>query len=356
MDKKISYKKEFDIILLSMVVVLLIIGSIMIYSRTYSKNMIIKHILIIIFSFICGLIIYFTNILDLLKKYFIFIYIINLVLLIIPIIFKNYFSVNNSYRWIRFGVFSIQPSELAKLTIVLILSSIFGDKKSRLFDFKRDFLIPFVLILSYILIIILQKDLSTSIVFFIILVLTLYISGVPSIYLFYLLSFSFLSFVLLTINGTYRAYRLVAFLNPFKYSSDLGFQVLRSFTAIVNGSFMGKGLGYSFISNKNIPLSYSDFIFSAVCEELGLIGSFFLIISYFIIFFRGVEIIKKQTNIYYFFLAFISLSFIIIQAFLNIFVSFGLIPPTGLTLPFISYGGTSIFVFIIMLFFLLKVS
>lgn len=354
--KKDFTKREFNFPILVLIFCLLIIGSIMVYSRTYSKVLFIKHILIIIFSNLIGLLIFFyNNFFKFIKKYFILIYILNLLLLIIPIIFKNTFSVNNSYRWIRIGFFSFQPSEFAKLTVVFLFSNLYSEKKSRIFNFRKDFSIPLILVSVYILLILLQKDLSTAIVFSIILIISFFINNVPFKYILYILIVGFCTFILVTISGGYRSFRLLAFFDPFSYSYDIGYQTIRSFTAIVNGGLFGKGLGSTLFSGNFLPLSYSDFIFSAINEELGIIAGLSIVFIYFLFFLVGLKIIKAQNSNFLFLMSFFIVIFIIIQAILNIFVSLGLLPPTGLTLPFISYGGSSNLIFIIMIWILLKI-
>ncbi|MCX8057835.1 MAG: FtsW/RodA/SpoVE family cell cycle protein [Spirochaetes bacterium] len=350
-------KNEYDYSVLILIFVLVSIGSLMVYSRTLSKVFLLKHVVIIFIANILGVIIFFyKGFFSLIKKNYILIYVLNFILLLIPIIFKNSFSVNNSYRWIRIGFFSFQPSELAKLTIILVFSVIMSEKKSRVFNYDKEFLFPLILTLIYVVLIILQKDLSTAILFSMFLIVSYFIIGVPFLYIFYLLTFGTCLFVILSIYSGYRSYRLLAFFDPFRYSDDIGYQVIKSFTAIVSGGFSGKGVGTTIFSGNVLPLSYSDFIFAAINEELGLIGGISIIIIYILIFLSGIRIVKRQKDNFCFLISFFIIALIVIQAILNIFVSIGLLPPTGLTLPFVSYGGSSNLIFIIMIWILLKVN
>ena len=145
----------------------------------------------------------------------------------------------------------------------------------------------------------------------------------------------------MSIFSAYRVKRLLAFLNPWEDPLGKGFQIIQSLLAVGSGGVIGLGIGNSKQKFYYLPQQYADFIFAVLCEELGFIGAFVLICIFLVFFFRGIQIISKTKDEFYFFLGFGIISMFFVQTVLNIMVVIALLPTTGLPLPFVSYGGTS---------------
>ncbi len=250
-------------------------------------------------------------------------------------------KINNSFRWVKFGDLSIQPSEFAKVAVVLYLSFMLSRKKSDVNDFKKLFFILIPVIIVEILIL-REPDIGTFALILVIIVVILFVAGLKFRYLLASAVFMLPSFVLILQLNPDKMGRIFAFLNPEAYSTTYGFQALQSIYAIGSGGILGQGLGNSVQKLYFLPYAYSDFIFAMVGEEAGLIGSFLVVVLFSLFLVRGLNIAKLSGNRYtYLFVT--GLSFlIVIQAMINISVTIGIFPTKGIPLPFISNGGSSL--------------
>lgn len=345
--------KKIDFVLIILTLLLITLGFIMIYSRTLSKIMLIKQTIVFFISLLVGIFIFKIDIKNFIYKNITLIMVLTFVLLIIPIIINRIINVNGTSRWISLGYFSIQPSEFAKFSIVVFFSYWFSKKENRIFNFYDDLIIPILVTFIFLILIYYQKDLSTVVLIFSFVLFSLYISQIPLLYLVYLFLFSISIFLILALISPYRANRIIAYLIPFKHPTDIGYQVIQSFKSIVGGGLKGNGIGFYKATN-SLPLSYSDYIFSAIAYDFGFLGSFIVILLY-ILWGIKVYIIAANTNSKFHFLLITNILIIIIlQTIFNISVATGLLPPTGLTLPFISYGGSSLFINLIFVSLILK--
>ncbi|MCP5101916.1 MAG: putative lipid II flippase FtsW [bacterium] len=264
-------------------------------------------------------------------------------------------KINNSYRWIRLAGFSIQPSEFAKIAVVLYLSFVLSRDGTDVNDLKKlgVLLIPFFIIE---LLILKEPDLGT---FFLILLIALGMLFVAGLKLRYFLAGSvFLvpaMYWIIKMNPE-KMKRIMAFLNPEEYVSTYGFQALQSVYAVGSGGIFGKGLGNSTQKLYFLPYAYSDFIYAIVGEEAGLLGALTVIGLFLLFLIRGIHIAKYSGNRHTYLLV-VGLTFlIVIQAMINISVTLGIFPTKGIPLPFISNGGSSLIASLIITGLILNVS
>ncbi len=244
-------------------------------------------------------------------------------------------------RWLGLGGFLFQPSELAKIILVIYLSLYFSSKEK----WKESFsgLIPPLLVASLMaVLIIFEPDLGTAVTLMGTMVVIFFAAGVKLRHL-VLLVFSALPLLAYFIMSEgYRRQRLFSFLNPWLDPLDTGFQIIQSLFALGSGGLFGLGLGQSRQKFFYLPEPGTDFIFAVLGEELGLLGTVTVVILFFIFAWRGLKVALGAPDLFGTLLATGLTSMIVLQAIINIGVVTGSMPVTGITLPFISYGGSSL--------------
>ena len=355
---------KIDKKLLISILILSIFGLLMIYSASniwseYKYNDPYKFIKNQLLFFIIGLIlIYIITKLDInfIKKNsnnILLICFILLVLVLIPGIGKVR---NGSRSWFGIGPLGIQPSEFAKLGLIIYTSKYLSSNDKIIKNIKTGLLPLFTIILIFALLIMLEPDFGTMMVIILTLSVLIYVSG-PNLKFFIKLGMiGLLAITGLIIIAPYRMKRIVSFLNPWSDPLGSGFQVIQSLYAISPFSLLGTGFNSSIQKNFYLPEPQTDFIFSIIAEEFGIIGSIFVITCFAYIFYRSIKISLKQTDLFKKYLSF-GLSFgIILQASLNLAVVTNLIPCTGITLPFLSYGGSSLLISMISIGLILNIS
>lgn len=258
-------------------------------------------------------------------------------------------------RWIGIGSFSLQPSEIAKFALVIFASRIFAGKfkPSENRDNVSRISTPkwwqTLLVLAggglMCLLIILEPNMSITITVGVIMLVMLFLCGVRLKTLAFILLPAIGAGVIMLIAEPYRLKRLSAFIDPWANPKAEGFQLIQSLYAIANGGFWGVGYGNSTQKNMFLPFSESDFIFAIIAEEFGLIGCLVLFFVFAWIIYRIFKIGKRCLDCFGRYLCFGIATVIMVQTSLNFAVATGCIPPTGLPLPFISFGGTSLLVF-----------
>ena len=263
---------------------------------------------------------------------------------------------HNTYRWIKFGPLSFQPSEIAKPVLVLFLAWFLQKRMATIGDW-RSTLIPAALpSLIFILLIVKQPDLGTALVCAGVTALMLYLAGMDWKYLGYaaLAATPVLYFLLFRVE--WRRRRLLAFLNPEADPKGAGFHTIQSLIAVGTGGL--HGLGYMEGRQKlfYLPEPHTDFIFANISEELGLIGALVVVSLFVVLGYRGLRAAILSKDPFARFLAFGITATILIQAFFNISVVLALVPTKGITLPFVSYGGTSLFIMLASIGVLLNVT
>jgi len=258
-------------------------------------------------------------------------------------------------RWIHILNFQIQPSELAKISMILFLAFFLERKKEKM-NHPINLVIPFSVIFLISFLVLMEPDYSTAIVIVIISAIMLYLGGVKIKYFFFPGLFAIGLFALYLLNAPYRWNRIIAILSPEKDPLGLGFQVIQSKLAVGSGGILSLGIGESIQKLFFLPSAHTDYIYAIIGEELGFVGTMAVLILFTLLFWRGFLIAKKApTPFCQLAAAGISMT-IFFQALLNISVVLGLVPPTGLTLPMISYGGSSLMVTLFSLGLLLHIS
>ena len=264
---------------------------------------------------------------------------ISLFLLCLPFILGH--SIKGTYRWIRLAGFSFQPSEFAKIALLIYLSDFLSRKKERLKEFVFGFL-PLVIILgASIILILLEPDLGTSLLIAAVSGLLLFVSGMRLSYLYSSILLSLPFIYLLIFRVPYRKRRILAFLNPRIDPQGIGWHITQSLIALGSGGPFGLGLGNSRQKLLFLPEAHTDSIFAIIGEELGIL-SLLIPVLFFLYLKEGIKVSKKIEDNFGSLLSFGIVSLITMQAILHIGVVCGLFPAKGLPLPFISYGGSSL--------------
>ena len=270
--------------------------------------------------------------------------IISFVLLILVLIPGISIVRNGSRSWFGIGGFAIQPSEFAKLSLIVFASHYLANnyKKSDSF-FKTTFIVLLVGGLFFFLIM-LQPDLGTGLVILSTLVLMTFASRSKIKHYLILASLALFAFSFLVVLEPYRLNRITAYLDPFSDPLGSGFQIIQSIYALSPGGLIGEGIDASIQKHFYLPEPQTDFIYAIFCEEWGFIGGILLLILFAIFINTGLQIAKSTKNLERSYLAIGVSGIISIQVVINLAVVVGLIPVTGITLPFISYGGSSLVV------------
>jgi cell division protein FtsW len=286
------------------------------------------------------------------KKLNLFIYIVTVVLLIMTLIPGLGTIANGSRRWL----FGFQTSELAKFTTVVFLANYYSKKEKLEEDFKELILKPLLVCSILWVLVLLQPDYSTTMFLGILSLAMIFVAGVRLKY--FLLPFlAFVSIAALAlVIAPYRMKRFLAFLDYYNSPRGSGFQVIQSLMGVYGGGFLGRGIGAGRQKLFYLPESHNDFIFSVISEELGLWGVAILLTLFLFIVLRSFRISVKSKDDFGRYFSFGIICIFSLQFILNIFVALGLFPVTGLTLPFVSYGGASLILLMSLTGVLLNIS
>lgn len=262
------------------------------------------------------------------------------VLLVLTLFFAP--SIKGAGRWLNLGVISVQPADIAKLALVIHLSLLLEVKANVIDNYRHGFLYLFIWIIGVSGLIMLQPNISSGIMLIMISLTVIYAGGAK---LKHILVSMFISGVVIGIAAMIYPHsrsRIFSFVSSITSGSDLNFQVKQALYSLGSGGIFGVGIGNSMQSNLFLPEAYGDFIFAILGEELGLIGSIAVLLAYLIMLVCGILIAKKTKDQFGQLLAFGITISIVFYAFVNVAVTTGVLPTTGLPLPFISYGGTSL--------------
>jgi len=263
---------------------------------------------------------------------------------------------HNTHRWIRFGVLSFQPSELAKPALILFLAFFLETRTAAIEDWRRT-LVPAVLpSLIFSLLIVKQPDLGTALVCMAMTASVLFVAGVELKYLGYGVLASLPALYYLLFQVGFRRQRMFAFVNPWADPQGAGFHMIQSLIAVGTGGITGIGLMEGKQKLFYLPEPHTDFIFAVIAEELGLLGTMAVVGLFGVFCYRGFRAAIRTSDLYGRFLAIGITCTIAIQAFFNISVVLGLLPTKGIPLPFISYGGSSLFITLACVGVLLNIS
>lgn len=248
-------------------------------------------------------------------------------------------------RWINFRLFTFNPSELAKLTSIIYLAHILTKKQNKLKNFVSGILPPLLLITLLFFIILLQSGFSTSAILLGISFILFFVGGASIKYIVTAGIFSLPLLTFFIVNVGYRKARILSFLDPWKDATGKGYHIIQSMKGFASGGLFGRGLGNSLQKIQNLPTPHTDFILSVIAEETGLIGTLILLGLFLILFLYGLQISLHCPDKFGQLLSFGIVLLITLHALLNIGINLGVLPPTGVSLPFISYGGSSMLIF-----------
>ncbi|HKM39752.1 MAG TPA: putative lipid II flippase FtsW [bacterium] len=245
-------------------------------------------------------------------------------------------------RWLQLGPFHLQPSEVAKVSIVLFLATILSDNKKKITDFWQG-LLPLAGVLAALFLLILkQPDLGTAVTLAATAVTMLYIAGAKRSHLFVLGILAAPGVWWAVVGKEYRLRRFLAFLNPEADPLDAGFHIMQSLYAIGSGGLLGVGLGQSRQKFFYLPERHTDFIFAIIGEELGLLGTLAVLSLFMLLAWRGCRAAMLAPDRFGTLLGTGIVAMVCIQALVNMGVVTGSLPITGIPLPFVSYGGSSL--------------
>jgi len=263
-------------------------------------------------------------------------------LLLISVFFLD--RTHGTHRWFRLGSVSFQPSELAKPALILFLAWFLENKTKAIDDWRNTLLPATAPTVVFLGLIVFQPDLGTALACTGITACVLFVAGIRLRYFGYAFAVSILPLYVLIFHVAYRKDRILAFLNPYSDPQGRGFHMIQSLIAVSTGGVTGLGLMEGKQKLFYLPEPHTDFIFAVTAEELGLLGALTVVILFAIFLWRGVRASLRTQDDFGRFLAIGITSMIVLQAFINISVVLGLMPTKGIPLPFVSYGGSSLFV------------
>lgn len=264
--------------------------------------------------------------------------------------------ISGARRWIFIFGQSFQPSEFAKFAIVCYLAYILSRKKEKNDDPVTNVLPPLIVVFIFVVIIYLQNDFSTAFFIFFIALAIFFIANVRAIYFILIGAIIFPVGIVLLFTKVYWVKKLMVFIKPELDPSGTGWQITQAHAALTRGGFLGKGLGNGVKKLGALPEAHSDFIFAVIGEEAGLFGILFIIALFVCFCYRGYLIAWKSEDPFKYYLSFGITSIIFFQAIVNMAVVAGLIPATGMPLPFFSLGGSSVLMTLIMTGILINIS
>lgn len=244
--------------------------------------------------------------------------------------------------WLGIGAFSIQPSEFMKIAMIIFLARFLTEHQKRITSFRKGLLPSLSLVFLAFGMIMLQPDLGTGVVMVGTCIVMIYIAGAKLSHFFTLGLVGLAGLVSLIISAPYRIQRITSFLDPWSDPLGSGFQIIQSLYAIGPGGIMGLGLGQSRQKFFYLPEPQTDFIFSILAEETGFLGGAFVLLLFCIMLWRGIRIASHAPDAFGSYLAVGIVGMLVIQVVINVSVVTGLMPVTGITLPFLSYGGSSL--------------
>ena len=338
---------ELDYYLLTDIIIMLLFGLVMVFSASsanaadelgdsyyYLRNQAIMAGIGFVAMLVISRIDY-----HILGRYANMLFVGTIIVLMMVLVFGT--EVKGAKRWLGIGPASFQPSEMAKITMIIFMAFKLSLDKGKMKKSYKEVLRYLAVIGIVCLLILLEKHLSGTIVVLSVCVLMMFIAGLPLKY-FFLGGAGAVAFAVVAILvEPYRMRRLYTFFDPFKYKMGDGWQIVQSLYAIGSGGLFGLGLGRSRQKYLYIPEPQNDFIFSIICEELGLIGAFSVIVLFAIFVYRGVKIALRAPDSFGRYLAFGVTSLVAIQVIINIAVVTSVMPVTGMQLPLFSAGGSS---------------
>lgn len=369
-NKKVMFNQPFDFVLLIDVLVMLSLGIVMVMSASsptslaetgksynYVKTQAVSAIIGLVGMFIISKIDY-----KIYKKFYKVIYFVVIILLASVAVMGK--SVSGAKRWIDLGFISFQPSEVAKIGLIIFYAELLTQNRDRLKELGKGFFYPIAYLIPIVgILIFLQNHLSATVLIVLIISVIMLMAGSR---LKYFLSFGLagagiggaglFAYAKMTGAGAFRIQRLITFMNPFQDKQGAGWQIIQSLYAIGSGGLFGVGLGNSTQKYLYLPEAHNDFIFSIIAEELGFVGCIAVIILFAIFIWRGILIAMKAPDMFGSLVAVGITTMVGLQAIINIAVVTSSMPNTGMPLPFFSYGGTALLILLGSVGILLNIS
>lgn len=287
--------------------------------------------------------------------YFLLFTLLLLVIVLIPGVGKK---VNGSQRWLSLGIISVQVSEIAKFCAVVFFASFFARRYHELHFGWQGFLKPLLVVGLFVVLLLLEPDFGSSVVLSATVFAMMFIAGVRMWHFLLLIGLGVASLGAVAVFSPYRMQRLITFLDPWADQFNTGYQLTQSLIGFGRGEWFGLGLGNSLQKLFFLPEAHTDFIFAIIAEEFGLIGATIVIGLFVALILRIFTIAKNNLAVGKAFAAFAAFGVAILfsfQVFINVGVASGLLPTKGLTLPFISYGGSSLLVSCVLLAFVMRI-
>tara|TARA_Y100000815_G_C13336912_1_gene498211 strand:+ start:634 stop:1761 length:1128 start_codon:yes stop_codon:yes gene_type:complete len=284
--------------------------------------------------------------------------IFTLVLLILVLIPGLGRDVNGSSRWLGIGGFGFQVSELAKLSFLLYLCGYIARHQHSVQTTFIGFVKPLIVLGVLGILLLLEPDFGTTVVMAAMSLGVLFIAGVRIRYFFGIVLLALLGFAGLAVTSPYRLQRLTTFLDPWQHQYGSGYQLIQSLIAFGRSGLTGVGLGNSIQKLFYLPEAHTDFLFAVLAEEMGLLGILAVIVLFIILVYRAIRIGKKSLDKQQFFNGYLAIGlglWIGLQAMINMGVNAGLLPTKGLTLPLMSYGGSSLLIMCCAIAFLIRI-
>lgn len=288
-------------------------------------------------------------------SYFLILSILFLILVLIPGIGRH---INGSARWVGVGPLGFQVSEFAKLALIFFLADYIVRRKEEIKTKIAGFLKPMLIVGIAAILLLKEPDFGATTVLVLTALAMLFIAGIPLTQFLILMLVAVLALAGLAISSPYRLARMTGFLNPWSNQYDTGYQLTQALIAFGRGGWFGLGLGKSIQKLFYLPEAHTDFVFAVFAEEFGLLGVFIIIFLFGVFGYRAFTIAKQAENYGKFFGAYLAYGitfWIILQMVINIGVNSGILPTKGLTLPFISYGGSSMIIMMVAIAFLFRV-
>jgi cell division protein FtsW len=353
-----------DFVLMGLLILMLGLGLSMLYSSSYYRAEILygdseqffqRQVIWVILGVIAGAVAMQLPV-ALIRRSIPVLLLVSLLLMILSFVPGVGAQYLGARRWIFLFGYSFQPSELVKLSLVLYLAFILEKKQDKMDDPVNALLPPLIVVVVFASLIYLQNDFSTALFIGFISLVMFFVARVRIRYFITLGVMTVPLATILLLSKEHRVNRILAFLDPAHDPSDTGYQVLASRTALVHGGLWGQGIGRGTRKFGALPEAHSDFVFAVIGEELGFIGVAAIILLFLVFAYRGFSIAWRCFDTFESLLAFGLTALITFQAMLNMAVVSGLLPATGVPLPFFSQGGSSVFVSLVMCGLLLGIS
>jgi cell division protein FtsW len=343
-------RNEYDRVVIVLIGVLVVFGIMMVFSASsaiaysekadayfYLKKQLLWALLGLSAMFVMMKVDY-----HLLRTYVYPIFLASLFVLVLVLVPGVGMKINGARRWIEIFGFSFQPGELIKLTLVIYLAYSLTKKYEKIKTFTVGFVPHIVLLLIVAALIMMEPDFGAAVTIGTIVIIMMFVAGTR----FYYLAATVIAAVPVIwyciAHSAYRMRRIMAFMDPWADPQDTGYHIIQSFLAFGSGGIFGTGLGEGTQKLFYLPFAYSDFVFAVVGEELGFIAVVAVIAAFGLFCMRGIRIAKRAPDLFGAYLAVGITTLITVEVILNIGVVTGLLPTKGMTLPFISYGGSSL--------------